>query len=61
MPSLSVFGSNFEKPLSYLKLAHSKLSYYKYWFKKIILKFGTKMPDLGILGLEFKNTIVIHI
>ena len=33
MPSLSVFGSNFEKRLSYLKAALLNLSYSKVWCK----------------------------
>ena len=31
----------------------------KFFAKIKILKFGTKIPDLGIFGLEFDNNIVI--
>ena len=34
-------GSNFEKPLSYLKSTPSNLPYCKVWCKKTPLKFGT--------------------
>ena len=66
MPYLGALGSHFEKPLSYLKSAPSKLSYGKVWCfmpriclipkfrekKKKCLNLGSKMPYLGIFGLE---------
>ena len=40
---MGVFGSNSEKPLSYLRSAPSKFPYSKIWCKKIkILNFGNK-------------------
>ena len=54
MPYLGVLGSNFKRILSYLKSAPSK-----FFAKKKFLKFGPKMSDLGIFGLEFENNIVI--
>ena len=46
MPFLGVLGSNFDKPLSYLKLAPWNLPYSKVWCKnKKSLNFKPKMPD----------------
>ena len=58
MSCLGVLGSNFEKPLTYLKAAPSNLPYCKVWCKKS-LSLGPKMPDLRVLGLELENAIVI--
>ena len=57
---LGVLGSNFEKSLPHLKSAPSNLPYCKFWYKNLkFLNLITKMPDLRILGLEFKNIIAI--
>ena len=56
---LGALGSNFEKPLSYLKSRSSNLSHSKCWCKKKSLNLGPKMPVLRIFGLEFENTAVI--
>ena len=55
MPYLSVLGSNFEKPFSYLQSVPSNLSYCKVWCEKQ----KPKMQDFLILWLNFENTIVI--
>ena len=60
MPYLGVLGSHFERPLSYLKLASSNLTYRKIWCKKTkFLNLGPKKLDFHILGLELQNIIVI--
>ena len=60
MPYLGVLGSHFERPLSYLKLAPSNLTYRKIWCKKTkFLNLGPKKLDFYILGLELQNIIVI--
>ena len=54
MPHFGVLGSNFEKLMSYLKLAPSNLPYCKVWCKKYkSLNLVPKMPDLHIFGKEF--------
>ena len=52
MPYLSVLGSSFEKPLSYLKSAPSNLPCSKLSFKKKknVLKLGTKNVRFPYLG-----------
>ena len=56
---LGVWGSHFEKPLSYLKSALSKLPYYKVWnfvhCIRQIAKFceKIKMPKFGIKSALF--------
>ena len=60
MPYLGVLGSNFEKPLSSLKSAPSKLSYCNVWCKKQNpFNLKPNIPDLHTLGLKFENIIVI--
>ena len=61
MPYLSVFDSNFEKPLPYLKSAPSNLLCCKVSCKnkKKMLHLRPKISDFRILGLELDNIIVI--
>ena len=60
MSYLGVLGSNFEKPLSYLKSALLEFSLLQSLLqKKKSLNLEPKMPDLRYFGLEFQNTIFI--
>ena len=60
MPYLGVLGSNFEKPLSYLKSTPLNLPYWTVWCKRQkSLNLGPKMSYLGIFGLEVENNNVI--
>ena len=57
---LGVLGGNFKNLNSYLKSTPSNLCYCKVLFKhKKSLNLSPRIPDLGILGLEFENNIVI--
>ena len=59
----SLFGSfwdwNLKRMLLYLKLAFSDLSVWKIFWKNEMPKFETKIPYLGIFGLEFWKTISV--
>ena len=58
---LGFLGSNFEKPLSYLKSVPSNLPYCKVWSKKYkSWNLGPKIPDLNIFGEEFESIIFIY-
>ena len=50
-PRMPYLGSNFEKPLSYLELAHSNLSDCKILRKNENINLGPKMSYLRIFGL----------
>ena len=54
IPDLGVSDSNFVKLSPYFKSVLSNLIQ-----KTKILKCVPKMPDLGILSLEFENNVVI--
>ena len=60
MPYLGILARFLEKLLSYLKLAPSNFAYLQNFTKKQnFLNLRPKMPDLGILGLEFENNSAI--
>ena len=53
-------GNNFKKTIAIFKFGTLKLVYLQNFTKKQkCLNFELKMPDLGIFGLEFENSIVI--
>ena len=52
MPSLGIFGLQFEKTMSYLKSAPSNLSNFK-----ILLKKTTKMPKGGTKNVLFGGMV----
>ena len=59
MPYLGVSGKTFEKTVCIQNQRPRICLTTKFGVKKKSLNFGPKMSYLGILGLEFENTIVI--
>ena len=69
MPYLGIFkqncliwvflGKNCRKTVVIFKISTLKFVYLQNFTKKKCLNLGPKMPDLGILGPEFKNNIAI--
>ena len=60
MPYLGIFWEKFKKYHCHIWNQHPQICRFsKIHEKTKIPKFGTKMPDLSILGLEFESNIVI--
>ena len=69
MPYLGIFkqncliwvflGKNCRKTIVIFKISTLKFVCLQNFTKKKCLNLGPKMPDLGILGPEFKNNIAI--
>ena len=60
MPSLSIFGQEFQKNCCHICNEHPQICLSaKFHGKTKMPKFGPKMFDLCIFGLEFENNMVI--
>ena len=56
---LVILGKKFRKDIAIFEVSILKFVYLQYFEKKTMSKFGTKMSDLCISGVEIEINIVI--